>query len=66
MFRSTLKSPAAQYKPPVWNKRCATPSIEPDAQRVWRWSLTDPSGVRTVVKFELLADLDTEPEGATR
>jgi len=27
MFRSTLKSPAAQYKPPVWNKRCATPSL---------------------------------------
>ena len=39
--------------------------FEPDAQRVWRWNLTDPSGVRTVVKFELLADLDTEPEGAT-
>ena len=27
MFRSTLKSPAAPYKPPVWNKRCATPSL---------------------------------------
>ena len=27
MFRSTLKSSAAQYKPPVWNKRCATPSL---------------------------------------
>ncbi len=39
--------------------------FEPDAQRVWRWNLTDPSGLRTVVKFELLADLDTEPEGAT-
>src|ERR1700739_5167014 len=27
MFRSTLKSLAAQYEPPVWNKRCATPSL---------------------------------------
>ena len=39
--------------------------FEPDAERVWRWKLTDPSGHRATVKFELLADLDTEPEGAT-
>jgi len=39
--------------------------FEPDAQRTWRWNFTDPSGVRTVVKFELLADLETEPQGAT-
>lgn len=31
---------------------------------VWRWSLTDPSGVRATVKFELLADLDYEPNEA--
>ena len=37
--------------------------FEPDSKRVGRWNLTDPSGVRTVVKFELLADLNTEPEG---
>lgn len=39
--------------------------FEPDNERVWRWKLTDPSGQRTTVKFELLADLDTQPEGAT-
>lgn len=27
---------------------------------VWRWNLTDPSGIRATVKFELLADLDYE------
>lgn len=39
--------------------------FEPDAERVWRWSLRDASGIRATVKFELLADLDTEPAGAT-
>jgi nucleotidyltransferase AbiEii toxin of type IV toxin-antitoxin system len=39
--------------------------FEPDDDRVWRWNLRDPSGRRATVKFELLADLDTEPEGAT-
>lgn len=34
----------------------------PDAERVWRWkSATEP---RTVVKFELLADLNNQPAGA--
>lgn len=37
----------------------------PDDERVWRWNLTDPAGVRATVKFELLADLDTEPNQAT-
>lgn len=37
----------------------------PDDERVWRWELTDPSRRRATVKFELLADLDTEPEGVT-
>src|SRR5438309_2811799 len=39
--------------------------FEPDDDRVWRWNLRDPSGLRAVIKFELLADLDGEPEGAT-
>lgn len=39
--------------------------FEPDDERVWRWNLRDPSGLRATVKFELLADLDTEPENAT-
>ena len=38
--------------------------FEPDDDRVWRWNLSDPSGLRATVKFELLADLDTEPEGS--
>ncbi len=36
----------------------------PDDERTWRWN-TELPGSRTVVKFELLADLDTEPAGAT-
>jgi hypothetical protein len=39
--------------------------FEPDDERVWRWELTDPDGVRATVKFELLADLDDEPNNAT-
>ena len=31
---------------------------------VWRWTFSDPSGVRAVVKFELLADLDDKPNEA--
>jgi len=35
----------------------------PDDERVWRWSLSDPP--RAIVKFELLADLDDQPNNAT-
>jgi hypothetical protein len=38
--------------------------FEPDNERVWRWR-TDADGASTVVKFELLADLDTAPAQAT-
>jgi hypothetical protein len=34
-----------------------------DPDRIWRWQ-ADIDGRRTVVKFELLADLDWEPAGA--
>jgi hypothetical protein len=40
-------------------------SFEPDGERVWRWELRDPDGVRATVKFELLADLDDEPNNTT-
>ena len=33
-------------------------------ERVWRW-IADGTSTKTVVKFELLADLDTEPAGST-
>jgi hypothetical protein len=36
----------------------------PDDERLWRWTLTDAVG-RAAVKFELLSDLASEPEGAT-
>jgi hypothetical protein len=36
----------------------------PDSDQVWRWNLNDPSGLRATVKFELLADLDDEPNNA--
>jgi len=38
--------------------------FEPDTERVWRW-VADGTSVKTVVRFELLADLDTEPNEAT-
>lgn len=34
--------------------------FSPDNERVWRWNLRDPAGLRATVKFELLADLDTQ------
>jgi hypothetical protein len=37
--------------------------FEPDSERVWRWRADGPNA-RTVVKFELLADLDDQPAGA--
>jgi hypothetical protein len=38
--------------------------FEPDTERVWRWKADGPSS-GAVVKFELLADLDTEPNQST-
>jgi hypothetical protein len=38
--------------------------FEPDKDRVWRW-LADEADAKTLVKFELLADIDTSPVGAT-
>ncbi|MGH3277050.1 MAG: hypothetical protein ACRDNZ_22320 [Streptosporangiaceae bacterium] len=38
--------------------------FRPDEQRIWRWKSND--GYQgAMVKFELLADLDTEPAGVT-
>ena len=37
--------------------------FEPDHERIWRWK-ADGVDSRTVVKFELLADLDDAPAGA--
>ena len=36
----------------------------PDGQSTWRWMTTETTP-RTVIRFELLADLDTEPAEAT-
>ena len=38
--------------------------FEPDGERGWRWIARTPRG-RTVIKFELLADVDTAPTEAT-
>jgi hypothetical protein len=38
--------------------------FEPDTAKVWRW-VAHGAPAKTVVKFELLADLDTEPNEAT-
>lgn len=37
--------------------------FEPDSERVWRWRADSPDA-RTIVKFELLADLGDQPSGA--
>lgn len=37
--------------------------FEPDTERVWRW-VADGTPTKTVVKFELLADLDDQPNQA--
>ena len=39
--------------------------FEPDAQRVWRWRTGGGVGGVAMIKFELLADLDDQPAGAT-
>ncbi len=38
--------------------------FEPDSERVWRW-VAEGAPTKTVVKFELLADLDDQPNEAT-
>lgn len=38
--------------------------FKPDAERAWRWS-AEGLGAGVVVRFELLADLDDQPEGVT-
>ena len=38
--------------------------FEPDAERVWRWRTNDGDNV-AMIEFELLADLDDQPSGAT-
>lgn len=38
--------------------------FEPDSERVWRWK-AQGAAAGTLVKFELLADIDTEPAGST-
>lgn len=38
--------------------------FEPDAERAWRWT-AEGQGAGVVVRFELLADLEDQPEGVT-
>lgn len=35
-----------------------------DAERVWRWETVQGGGYKAVIKFELLADLDDQPQSA--
>jgi hypothetical protein len=35
-----------------------------DSERVWRWETVQGGGYRAVIKFELLADLDDQPQSA--
>ncbi len=43
----------------------AAAGFAPDPQRLWRWQLQTNTGRKAEVKFELLADLDDQPQGAT-
>lgn len=36
-----------------------------DAERVWRWETVHGGGYKAVIKFELLADLDDQQQGAS-
>lgn len=38
--------------------------FRPDSERVWRWEMWTDTGRKTQVKFELLADLVDQPQGA--
>jgi hypothetical protein len=38
--------------------------FEPDGERAWRW-VAEGTPTKTIVKFELLADVDTAPSAAT-
>ena len=38
--------------------------FSPSAERTWRWEMTTAGGRVAVIKFELLADLDTAPQAA--
>lgn len=36
-----------------------------DSERVWRWETVQGGGYKAVIKFELLADLDDQPQSAS-
>jgi len=36
-----------------------------DAERIWRWETVQGGGYKAVIKFELLADLDDQQQGAS-
>lgn len=38
--------------------------FRPDSERVWRWETIQGGGYKAVIKFELLADLDDQPQSA--
>lgn len=38
--------------------------FRPDSERVWRWETVQGGGYKAVIKFELLADLDDQPQSA--
>jgi hypothetical protein len=42
----------------------ANAEFRPDSERVWRWELQTDTGRKATVKFELLADLEDQKQGA--
>ena len=42
----------------------ANAEFRPDSERVWRWELQTDTGRKAQVKFELLADLEDQKQGA--
>ena len=64
MCRWTWRSPAAPSTPDGSSGPCANAEFVPDGEYVWRWRAVGASA-SAIVKFELLADLETAPAGSS-
>ena len=55
---------AAPSTPGASSRPFGTAGFAPDSEHVWRWT-TDGGSHRAIIKFELLADLPSQPANAT-
>ena len=59
-----LEIAAGSVNAPRLERALRNAEFEPDTQRIWRWR-TDAAGAPATIKFEMIADLDDHPAGAT-